>query len=183
MTVFLLDGEWTASERRWGLVPSWAKDMGIGSKLFNARAETIQEKPSFRSAFKISRLLVPVSGFYEWGEPSPAGSGPYFIHPSEGEHWWFAGLGETWPGPEGPVDSFTVITTEANRAMAELHHRMPVILSPEDAGTWMDPRTPPETLQALLRPCPDGWIEAYEVGPAVGNVRNDSPELILPIER
>lgn len=180
VTVFLLDGEWTAGERRWGLVPSWAKDEAIGSKLFNARAETIQEKPSFRSAFKRSRLLVPVSGFYEWGTIAGR-KRPYFIHPSEGEHWWFAGLGETWPGPGGPVESFTVITTEANRAMAELHHRMPVILGPEDAEAWMDPSAPPEALQSLLRPCPNGWIEAHEVGSAVGNVRNDGPELILPV--
>lgn len=165
-----------------GLIPPWSEDEKEGVKLINARAETVQEKPSFRNAFKTRRLLVPVSGFYEWAVIAGR-KRPYFIHPAKGEHWWFAGLGETWPGPEGPVDTFTVLTTEANQAMAELHDRMPVILGPEDAEVWMDPITPPARLQALLRPCPDEWVDAYEVGPGVGTVRNDGPELIVPTQR
>ena len=179
VTIHQVDGEWVVSERQWGLIPSWADDENGGAKLINARVETVAKLPSFRSAFKRGRLLIPVSGFYEW--PVIAGKKrPYFIHPTDGGHWFFAGLGESWPGPEGSLKSFTVITTEANRVMAELHdrHRMPVILAAEDLETWLDPSAAPGDLQALLRPCPDGWIEAYEVGAAVGNVRNDGPMLI-----
>ena len=170
------DGVWEAAERRWGLVPSWAKDEAGAAKLINARAETASEKPSFRAAFKSSRLLVPVSGFYEWAVIAGR-KRPYFIHPADGGHWWFAGLGAA----RGELPTFTVLTTEANEVMAELHHRMPVILDAEGAEAWLDPTTPPEKLQALLRPCPGAWIEAHEVGAAVGNVRNDDAGLILPV--
>ena len=170
------DGLWEAVERRWGLVPAWAEDEASAAKLINARAETVAEKPSFRSAFKSSRLLVPISGFYEWAVIAGR-KRPYFIHPAGGGLWWFAGLGAT----KGDLRTFTVLTTAANSAMEELHARMPVILGPEAAAAWLDLATLPGDLQALLRPCPDDWIEAHEVGPAVGNVRNDGPELILPL--
>ena len=180
VTIHQVDGEWVISERQWGLIPSWADDESVGVRLINARSETVAKLPSFRAAFKRGRLLIPVSGFYEWAVIAGK-KRPYFIHPAEGGHWYFAGLGESWPGPDGSVKSFTVITTEANHAMAERHHRMPVILAADDLEAWLDPGAEPGALQALLRPCPDGWIEAHEVGAAVGNVRNDGPELILPV--
>ena len=182
VTVHQVDGEWVISERQWGLIPSWAQDESGASKLINARAETVAKLSSFRSAFKRGRLLIPVSGFYEW--PVIAGKKrPYFIHPTDGGHWFFAGLGESWPGPEGSLKSFTVITTVANQIMTRLHEkkRMPVILSPDDLEAWLDPSAAPGDLQALLIPCPDGWIEAHEVGAAVGNVRKNGPELIVPV--
>lgn len=182
VTVHQVDGEWVISERQWGLIPSWADDESVGAKLINARSETVAKLPSFRAAFKRGRLLIPVSGFYEWAVIAGK-KRPYFIHPTAGGYWYFAGLGESWPGPDGSVKSFTVITTEANNAMSELHHRMPVILAPENLETWLDPGATPGDLQALLRPCPDGWIEAHEVGAAVGNVRNDGPELVLPVAK
>ena len=177
VTIKQTDGEWVISFRRWGLIPSWAKDESIGTRLINARAETVQEKPSFRTAFKGSRILVPVSGFYEWAVIAGK-KRPYFIYPADGGHWFFAGLAESWTGSGDPVESFTVITTEANRSMAELHSRMPVILGPDDLEAWLNPNAAPGGLLALLRPCPDEWIAAHEVGPAIGNVRNDGPELI-----
>lgn len=167
VTVHQVGEEWVFSERIWGMAPSWAS-----KPLINAMAETVAQKPSFRNAFQSGRLLVPVSGFYEWAVIAGR-KRPYFIHPANGEHWWFAGLGDT-------AGAFTVITTAANQAMAELHHRMPVILDHEDLQVWLDPAAAPEDLQALLRPCPEDWIKAYEVGAAVGNVRNDGPELIDP---
>lgn len=181
VTVAVVDGELVVSERRWGLTPSWYKgDQKKAPAHFNAVGETIQEKPSFRSAFKRCRLVVPVSGFYEW--PTIAGrKRPMFIHPSEGEHWLFAGLWDTWNAPDGPEETFTVITTTPNRAVEELHHRMPVILAPRDVGAWLDPTASPAALQALLRPCPDEWIDAYEVGPAVGSVKAQGPDLIRPV--
>lgn len=159
--------EWVFSERTWGMAPPWAS-----RPLINAMAETVAQKPTFRRAFQSGRLLVPVSGFYEWATIAGR-KRPYFIHPAKGEHWWFAGVGDA-------SGAFVVITTAANQAMAELHHRMPAILGEEDLQAWLDPAAAPEALQALLRPCPDGWLEAHEVGAAVGSVRNDFPELIRP---
>nr|WP_275975991.1 SOS response-associated peptidase [Geothrix oryzisoli] len=179
VTIHQEGGVWVFSERVWGMAPPWAT-----RPLINAMAETAAQKPTFRRAFKSGRLLVPASGFYEWATLAGR-KRPYYIHPAGcldgSEHWWFAGLGEAQKTPEGPVEAFAVITTEANRAMAELHHRMPAILGDEAAEAWLDPATSPADLQALLRPCPDGWIEAHEVGAAVGNARVDRPELILPV--
>lgn len=179
VTLHQVDGAWEPHIRKWGLVPFWAKDLGIGTKLINARAETVSEKPSFRAAFKKSRVLIPISGFYEWAVIAGR-KHPFFIHPADGGLWFFAGLAETWKSPDGLLESFTVITTTANHAMVELHDRMPVILGPEARITWMSPDTSPSDLQSILVPCPDEWLEAYEVGPAVGNVRNDTPSLIDP---
>ena len=181
VTIHQVDGAWEATSRKWGLVPSWSKDESVGARLINARSETVQEKPSFRSAFKRNRLLIPVSGFYEWAVIAGK-KRPFFIHPANGGHWFFAGLGESWKGPAGLVESFTVLTTDANQALVELHHRMPVILGPSQLDTWLDPNASPDALQALLSPCPEQWVDAYEVGAAVGNVRNDAPDLIEPLK-
>lgn len=180
LTIHRSDGSMSASMRRWGLIPSWAKDPSIGTRLINARAETVAEKPSFRAAFKRSRIVVPVSGFYEW-VTTGGRKRPYCIKPSDDGLWMLAGLSDTWQGPEGPLESFTIITTTANAAMAELHDRMLVILGAGDWQAWLDPEAAAVDLKGLLKPCPNEWLEAYEVGPAVGNVRNDGPELILPV--
>lgn len=181
VTIHQVEGVKAAALRRWGLIPSWAKDESGAAKLINARAETVAEKPSFRPAFKRSRIVVPVSGFYEWAAIGGRRRA-YCIKPADDGLWMFAGLAETWTkGPDGPVESCTIITTAANRAMEELHHRMPVILAPGDWQRWLDPETPPAELLALLRPCPDEWLEAYEVSAAVGSVKNDGPELMEPV--
>ena len=167
--------------RRWGLIPSWAKDASIAAKTINARAETLSEKPSFRSAFRKCRLLVPATGYYEWQAQGRAKQ-PFYIHPTEGGVWAFAGLGEAWQGPEGAVRTFTVITVEANPTMAELHPRMPAILPPERWDAWLDPvNEDVGVLQGLLTPYSADSMDAYPVGALVGNVRNDGPDLIKPL--
>jgi putative SOS response-associated peptidase YedK len=171
-----------AAVRRWGLIPAWAKDPGIGSRLINAREETVATKPSFRAAFKRSRIVVPVSGFYEWATIGGR-KRAFCIMPADDGLWMLAGLAGTWRGLEGAVDTFTIITTEANSAMAGLHDRMPVILGPGNWQVWLNPEAEAAELHALLKPCPDEWLKIFEVGPAVGNVRNDGPELIEPVER
>ncbi|GLH72050.1 DUF159 family protein [Geothrix limicola] len=164
--------EWTVTERMWGFQPGWSK-----RPLINARAETLHELKTWRGPFKDGRLVVPATGFYEW--PVIAGrKRAMFIHPAEGHHFLFAGLGLRHEGE----DVCAVITTFPNKIMEELHPKsMPAILSPEAAEAWLDPNTSQADLQALLGPCPDEWIEAYEVSSAVGNVKAQGPELILPI--
>jgi putative SOS response-associated peptidase YedK len=160
---------------RWGLVPSWADDLSIGQKLINARAETAPEKPSFRSAFKHRRCLLPAAGFFEW--TGKAGKKqPYFIISTDSKPLVFAGLWERWEkGPE-PVESCTILTTEANEFMRSLHTRMPVILAPGDFDRWLHNGD-----RELLRPCPPDALKAYSVSTLVNNVRNNSPNCLLPL--
>jgi len=166
---------------RWGLIPSWAKDLSIGNRMANARAETVAEKPSFKSAFKRWRCLVPASGFYEW--KAVAGKKlPYYVRPKRDELFGLAGITELWHGREGEVRSVCLITTEPNELMREIHDRMPVILPREDYGAWLDPSNQdPATLSVFLRPFPTAQMEAYPVGRAVSNARNEGKELIEPI--
>ncbi|MBL0212253.1 MAG: SOS response-associated peptidase [Holophagaceae bacterium] len=180
VTIHRADVILAASIRRWGLIPSWAKDPSIGTKLVNARAETVTTKPSFRASFKRSRIVVPVSGFYEWAVIGGR-KRAFCILPADDDLWMLAGLSESWQGPDGLVESFTIITTEANAAMAGLHDRMPVILGPGTWQSWLNPEAETDGLQVLLKPCPDSWLKIFEVGPTVGNVRNDGPELIRPL--
>lgn len=169
--------------RRWGLIPSWAKDASIAAKTINARAETLSEKPSFRGAYRKCRLLVPASGYYEWQVQGRAKQ-PFYIHPTEGGVWAFAGLGEQWNGPEGRVDSFSVITVEANPTMADLHPRMPAIMPPDRWDAWLDSRNEDlGLLSTFLTPYSADLMEAYSVGPAVGSPRNEGPDLIKPLAR
>lgn len=180
VTIYRTVGGVAASIKRWGLIPSWAKDPSIGARLINARAETVATKPSFRAAFKRSRIVIPISGFYEWAVIEGR-KRAYCIAPTDDGLWMLAGLSEAWQGPDGPVESFTIITTGANALMAVLHDRMPVILGPGAWKAWLNPEAETEGLQDLLKPCPDDWLKIFEVGPAVGNVRNDGPELIVPV--
>jgi putative SOS response-associated peptidase YedK len=168
---------------RWGLVPGWVEDPRKFSLLINARAEGLAEKPSFKAAYRYRRCLVPASGFYEWRR-SPGGKQPYLIRPSDGRPVAFAGLWESWMGPEGSeIDSACIITTAANRAVAPIHDRMPVILDPEDYARWLDVRdNPVDTIADLLRPARDDLLEAIAVGTRVNKADNDDPALIEPVE-
>ncbi|WP_119678126.1 SOS response-associated peptidase [Indioceanicola profundi] len=173
---------------RWGLVPFWAKDAGIGSKMINARADTLAEKPAFREAFRRRRVLIPADGFYEW-QAVGGKKQPYYIRPRNGGMLAFAGLWESWRGPKGepplpePLLTATIVTTDTNRALSFLHDRMPVILDAGNWDAWLDPATPPQRLQDLLRPAADDLLETVPVSTAVNSVRNEGEELIRPMEQ
>ena len=174
------NGERVAHLLRWGLMPSWSKDESIATKLINARGETVAEKPSFRAAYKSRRCVVPASAFYEW-QRIQSGKQPYLIHPVGYDLFGFAGLWERWTRQDAePLDTFTVITTDANETMRPVHDRMPVILAQEDVAVWMAKDSDPGLLQRLLRPCPSERIGMYPVSTAVGKVTNDSASLIEP---
>lgn len=169
---------------RWGLIPSWAKDPKIGTRMINARAESVADKPAFRGPFKKRRVLVPADGFFEWKGEARAKQ-PYFIHAASGEPLAFAAIWDRWRDPAlpEPVDSFAILTTEASGDVAPLHHRMPVILERQDWDLWLDPGPPGrEALEALLGPLAAGRLVYHPVSKAVGNVRNDSPALVEPVE-
>jgi putative SOS response-associated peptidase YedK len=135
----------------WGLIPMWAKDPSIGSRLINARGETVAEKPSFRGSFKYKRCLIPVDGFYEWkANPGKKTKTPYFIHMTDRKPFAFAGLWDSWESPDGSsIKSCTIITTEPNELMVPIHNRMPVILHPRDYVKWLD--TSPQTPKTCYR--------------------------------
>lgn len=167
---------------RWGLIPSWAKDPGIGNSLINARAETVAEKPSFRSAFKRRRCLIPADGFFEWQKLEKRKQ-PYFIGLKDYRLFAFAGLWEHWEGGDGSVvDSCTIITTTANERVQMLHDRMPVILQPADYADWLTPTTPVDLLFHLLRPYAAEEMIAFPVSAIVSNPANDLPECVTPLE-
>ena len=172
---------------RWGLLPSWAKDPTISNKLFNARGETVMEKPSFRSAFAKRPCVVPIDGFYEWDRRENKKQ-PHFFTRTDEEPILLAGLYEYWRdkslGDDAPaIQTCTVITTTPNSDMDEIHNRMPVVLELDDMDTWLDWRSEaPDVRHSLLRPAPSGTLVHYEVGPTVGNVRNDGPELVDPVD-
>lgn len=167
---------------RWGLIPSWAKDAKMGAKLINARAETVAEKPAFRAAFKKRRCLILADGFYEWhtqnGEKQP-----FYFRLENGEPFAFAGLWEHWEKGEGePIETCTIITTEANELMRPIHERMPVILDSKNYEQWLDPETKKiELLQSFLQPYPSKEMSAYPVSTKVNSPKSDRPECILPI--
>jgi len=168
----------------WGLIPSWVKDPKASRKPFNARAESLTDLSTFRSAFRRKRVIIPASGFYEWQEQE-TGKQPFFIHPVEDGFFAFAGLMEDWQGPNGEqMISACIITTEANQLLARIHNkkpRMPVILPRSTWDLWLDPAAQTREVQPLLVPYPDDLMTAHPVSQAVGNVRNDSPDLILPV--
>lgn len=165
---------------RWGLVPSWAKDIKIGSRMINARSETVHEKPSFRAAFKRRRCIVPADGFYEW-QKTPEGKQPMYIHAQDGKPLSLAGLWEMWHSADGSIlNSCTLLTTTPNSLMAPIHNRMPVILEPEDYDTWLNPGDRPQQALHLLRPFPAERMAAYPVSTWVNSPRHDDPQCIQP---
>ena len=166
---------------RWGLIPSWADDPEIGARMINARSETAAEKPSFRSAFRRRRCLIAADGFYEWKREN-GGKQPYYFHMQEGRPFAFAGLWESWRGGREEIRSCTILTTEANDLVSEIHHRMPVILAPEDHGLWLDPDVrEADPLLPLLTPYPDDVMEAYPVSRFVNRPANDDPRCVEPL--
>ncbi|MBK6427157.1 MAG: SOS response-associated peptidase [Blastocatellia bacterium] len=173
--------ERVATMYRWGLIPFWAKDASIGSKLINARSETVAEKPSFRQALAKRRCLIPADGFYEW-QKGPGGKTPMYIRYRDGRLFAFAGLWETWRPEEGtPVSTCTVLTTEPNALMGPIHNRMPVILDPKDEAAWLDPETSPSVRLELLRPCAPDEMEAFPVSRRVNSPAVDESALIEPV--
>lgn len=165
---------------RWGLVPSWSKDIEIGSRLINARSETLQEKPSFRNAFKSRRCLILADGFFEWGQS--AGSGgkiPYYFQLDQGAAFTFAGLYETWHSPEGDIlPTCTIITCAANTLVSKIHPRMPVILPPEVRWAWLDPSQKPTDLQTMLMPYSPEQMQVREVSRLVNSPYNEGPQIL-----
>ncbi|MFZ2502138.1 MAG: SOS response-associated peptidase [Nocardioides sp.] len=180
---------------RWGLVPSWAKDPSIGSRMINARMETVAEKPAFRRAFASRRCLLPADGYFEWyatdqltaaGKPRKQ---PFFIRPRDGGILAMAGLYELWRDPDRSDDdpdrwrwTATVITTAAEDELGRIHDRMPLMVERERWSDWLDPSVSARAdLLGLLAPAAPGLLEAYPVSTAVGNVRNNGPELVEPV--
>lgn len=165
----------------WGLIPSWAKDSKMSARLINARSETVADKPSFRTAFKRRRCLIPATGFYEWQRLNSSKQ-PMYIHAADGGLLALAGLWETWHAPDGgEIDSCTILTTEPNELMAPIHNRMPVIIEPADYDMWLDPGDRPEDGLHLLRPYPTTKLAAYPVSTTVNNPRNDTPNCVTPL--
>jgi putative SOS response-associated peptidase YedK len=165
---------------RWGLIPPWADDPGIGSRMINARSETAPGKPSFRRAFRERRCLIPADGFYEWQRTNGAKQ-PYYIHMEDGRPFAFAGLWESWSkGGEGEVRTCTILTTGANALVGEVHDRMPVILAHDAYDVWLDPASERDELTGLLAPYPEDEMEAYPVSRFVNSPSNNDPRCIEP---
>ncbi|WP_017935431.1 SOS response-associated peptidase [Nocardioides sp. Iso805N] len=177
---------------RWGLVPSWAKDPGIGSRMINARMESVADKPAFRKAFAARRCLLPADGYFEWYATSQTDAKgkmrkqPFFIRPRDGGVLAMAGLYEIWhdraladDDPAAWRWTCTVITTTAEDDLGRIHDRMPLMVARDRWDAWLDPLHPADV--ELLEPASPGLLEAYPVGPMVSNVRNNGPELVKPL--
>ena len=184
-------GERVVDAFRWGLVPFYAKSARDGARLINARAETLESSPAFRTAFARHRCIVPADAFYEWRRERDPATGrtirsePFAVRRSDGELLALAGLWSTWrdPATAARLYTCTIVTTDPNELLARIHDRMPVVLDPADWDAWLAQATPPEELRSLLRPAPPEPLDAYAVSPAVNNVRNEGPELLAPLSR
>ena len=178
------DGNFTADFFVWGLIPMWAKDPSIGSRMINARGETLAEKPSFRGSYRHKRCLIIADGFYEWKAfGDRKNKTPYFIHMKDRQPFAMAGLWDSWESADGSsIKTCTIITTGPNELMEMIHNRMPVILHPRDHAKWLDaaPQTP-ENLQPLLKPFSADAMSAYPVSTLVNKATNDMPELVVPV--
>lgn len=170
-----------AAYLRWGLIPSWAKDPAIGSRMINARSESVHEKPAFRHAIRYRRCIIPAGGFFEWLE----GGGkkmPRYVRLRGGAIMAFAGIWDHWKDSAGEtIETCSILTTSSNELIQPLHDRMPVILRPEHYDLWLDPATTDtEKLKPLYQPCPADLMELYPVSTLVNSPRNDSPDCISP---
>jgi putative SOS response-associated peptidase YedK len=181
-TVMLSHGARHFQLMRWGLIPTWAKDPAKVGLLINARCETLNERPAFRNAMRYRRCLVPADGYYEWPERGP-GKRPLYIYPAQGGPIGFAGLAETWTGPNGEeVDTVAIVTTPAAKDIAHFHPRMPAIISPDAFDLWLNCReADAETASSLLLPARVGALRYHEVTSAVNRHANDDASLIAPI--
>jgi putative SOS response-associated peptidase YedK len=166
---------------RWGLIAPWAKDTKVAP--INARAETAADKPTFRHAFRKKRCLIPADGFYEWvAQAGEKRKQPFCFRPWDERPWAFAGLWERWEGPEGPVESCAILTTEANDLVRPVHDRMPVIVPEQHWASWLDPQAQDAgEVVPLLRPYPADAMRAYPVGSLVNSPRNNGPECLAPM--
>jgi len=176
--VRLAEGKRQFALVRWGLIPAWVKDPRGFSLLINGRGESVNDKPAFRNAMKRRRCLIPADGFYEWKDHG-GGKRPFVVRPRAGGPIAFAGLWESWMGPNGEeMETAAIITTEASGDVAHIHHRMPVIIPQEAFDLWLDPNVDTATATALIAPAPAGLLDAYEISTAVNRVANDSPALL-----
>ena len=181
------DGQRVVTGLTWSFTPRWAKALRDGPRPINARRETVATSGMFRDAFSRRRAIVPADGFFEWKREGSSKQ-PFYVRRADGEVMAMAGIWETWTDPEGnletPLESCAIITTDASAEMAQLHDRMPVILEPEDWERWLDPEiTDAEPLADLLDPAEDHVIAYHPVSPDVGNVRNNRPDLVEPMEQ
>lgn len=179
----VVDGDRDLSCARWGLIPSWAKDISIGNSLINARSETVIEKPSFRAAFKHRRCIIPAGGFYEWQRQEGKRKQPWLFRWAGGGPMPLAGLWEHWQGADGQtIESCTILTASANNLMAPIHDRMPVILAglPE-VNSWLNPETSQHNLLELLQPCAEAILTSYQVSEYVNSPTHNSLECIAPL--
>src|SRR5947208_3205139 len=179
--VRMVEGKCQLALVRWGLIPAWVKDPRAFSLVINARGESVLEKPAFRNAMKYRRCLFPADGFYEWrreGDRKRA----YFVRLKSGQPLAFAGLWESWMGPNGEeMETAAIVTTTASRSIAHIHDRMPVILPPDVFDFWLDPNVDAAMATAVLQPAKDELIETYEVSSAVNRTANDAPMLLEPL--
>jgi putative SOS response-associated peptidase YedK len=180
--VRLVDGKRQFALVRWGLLPSWVKDPKTFTLLINARGESAAEKPAFRAAMKRRRCLIPADGFYEW-QAAGDRKRPFYVRAKSGAPLAFAGLWETWTGPNGEeLETAAIVTTQANRTLKPIHDRMPVIVPPEGFDLWLDgANVDATTAAALIAPAPEGLLEAYEISTAVNRTANDNPNLLEPV--
>ena len=166
----------------WGLIPSWAKESDKSYSTINARAETVDTKPTFRAPFKRHRCIIPTDGFYEWHEEGGIKI-PHHIGMTDGSPFALAGLWDVWKGPQGDVTSCTIIVTDANQFMKRLHDRMPVILDPNDYERWLDPAIQDTTsIKRLLAPAPNDWLTEWTVSRQLNNPRHEDPECAEPVK-
>ena len=174
------DGARTIALLRWGLVPSWARDAKTGARLINARAETVHNKSSFQSAFRSRRCLLPADGWFEW-QRTGRGKQPYFLTLADGSPLSFAALWERWDQGGGWLETFTIITTEASPGLQDIHHRQPAIIDPRWFSDWLDPMAPLPALLEMVREPYCGPYERRPVSSRVNSVRNDDPDILLPV--
>ena len=180
--VRLVDGQRQFALVRWGLLPSWVKDPKTFSLLINARGESVIDKPAFRAAMKRRRCLIPADGFYEW-QATGNRKRPFYVRAKSGAPLAFAGLWESWMGPNGEeLDTAAIVTTRANKTLAPIHERMPVIVPEEAFDLWLNTNAADaQTAAALIAPAPDSLLEAYEISTAVNRTANDNAKLLEPL--